>query len=32
MRFTTPKALAFIALAVNGKNHVDLSYVAFDLE
>jgi hypothetical protein len=32
MQFTTPRALAFIALAVNGKNHVDVSYVAFDLE
>jgi hypothetical protein len=32
MQFETPKALAYIALAVTGKNHTDDSYVAFDLE
>jgi hypothetical protein len=32
MQFVTPKALAYIALAVTGKNHTDFSYVAFDLE
>jgi hypothetical protein len=32
VQFVTPKALAYIALAVTGKNHTDESYVAFDLE
>jgi hypothetical protein len=32
MQFVTPKALAYVALAVTGKNHTDVSYVAFDLE
>jgi hypothetical protein len=32
VQFVTPKALAYIALAVTGKNHTDVSYVAFDLE
>jgi hypothetical protein len=32
IQFITPKALAYIALAVTGKNHTDESYVAFDLE
>lgn len=32
MRFVTPKPIAYIALAVTGKNHSDASYAAFDLE
>jgi hypothetical protein len=32
LQFVTPKALAYIALAVTDKNHTDVSYVAFDLE
>ena len=32
VQFVTPKALAYIALAVTGQNHKDVSYVAFDLE
>jgi hypothetical protein len=32
LQFITPKTLSYIALAVTGKNHIDASYVAFDIE